>query len=263
MKKIFICGCGHSGTSLMTAMLGAHSRIYSIYEETRIFSRLDTPAAEKDVTEFFAKWEASPEVGGKDHICEKTPRHIRHLAFIRRMYPDATIITPVRDARDVALSMKLRRETVEEGIWRWTRDNGIIRKRMNNQKDIVPYRYEDLIADPTAVLTMLCEKIGVDFEPAMLEYYKDERTWDKGAARTEVDSLYNSGELISGKKHRELRNWQVHQPLLDRRELWRTGLTPEEAAEVEERCGKLMAYFNYPLSRDEEAPDAPVQVQAN
>lgn len=261
MKKIFICGCGHSGTTLMTAMLGAHPQIFSIYVETRVFMKAHK--GEAGIRAFFDKWESSEEIGSADYLCEKTPQHIRRLDLIRRIYPDATIITPIRDARDVTLSIKLRKELLEEGITHWLKDNTIIRDRMENEKDIVPYRYEDLIDDPQAILTMLCEKIGVAFDPKMLEYHKDERDWWRAERRDEVESLYKSGEPIAGDKHRELRNWQLHQPILDRRARWRTGLTEDEVAEIEERCGELMQYFHYTLSRDEKPTDETAQVAAS
>ena len=38
---IFVCGCGHSGTSLLAAMLGSHKDIYAINVETYCFTRID------------------------------------------------------------------------------------------------------------------------------------------------------------------------------------------------------------------------------
>ncbi|HWV57097.1 MAG TPA: hypothetical protein VNZ57_06465 [Longimicrobiales bacterium] len=66
----FIVGCGHSGTSLMLAVLRYHSSIYAIPRETNFAYASNPMAAMK-------RFDMRTVVAGKSRWVEKTPRHIR------------------------------------------------------------------------------------------------------------------------------------------------------------------------------------------
>src|SRR5436190_13903882 len=73
-EPIFIVGCGHSGTSLLLAILGAHSRIFAAPFESRI--------AKKATWRFRAgmrKFERWAIANGKIRWAEKTPGHILRI----------------------------------------------------------------------------------------------------------------------------------------------------------------------------------------
>jgi protein O-GlcNAc transferase len=236
LPMIFLCGCPHSGTSLLTAMVGAHPAVYSIPVETAVFSK-EKPEAE--IREVFAKYVPEAKAKGASYICEKTPNHLKRIGAMHEMFPDAPIVVIVRDARDVSASLRERDGDLEYGAKRWISFNRIAQQaQKSGSPPIHVLRYEDLVADPQAELQKMCDYIGIPFDPAMLEYYKDEREWNHAKGRAETDGKW-------GDNHRNLRNWQVHQPVMDRREKWREKLNAEEVALVEERCGALMDYFGY------------------
>jgi hypothetical protein len=56
---VFIVGCGHSGTSFLLAVLGAHSRLCAIPEETRLaYSYItDTPGLDRDADQLVTYFE--------------------------------------------------------------------------------------------------------------------------------------------------------------------------------------------------------------
>lgn len=234
MEMLFVSGCGHSGTSLITAMLGAHSEIHALPTETHAFFRLDAEAIPAFFDQHIAE---AAKQGAARYLCEKSPSHALFIDRIHRHYPEAPIVMAVRDPRDVGLSLMRRGKTLDEAIEAWLRSNSAIRAA----RGIIHFRYEDLVEGPVATLRGICDAIGLEFEPAMLRYHEDERDWFHAEGRYETD-----GSNI--RKHRILRNWQIHQPLMDRRDRWREHLSPEQVARIEESCAELMRHFGYAAS---------------
>lgn len=231
---IFICGCGHSGTTLLTAMLGAHKDIYSITEETRIF--IKDGLSDSDIRRFFLENHAAKATqDGARFLCEKTPMHIHHLHRMRSVFPGASIIIPVRDPRDVALSIKTRTGDLKFGYERWLRDNAVVlREREQNTGDTFIFRYEDFMDDVQGTLVRICDHVGIPYDPAMMEYHQEKRTWFSDQTWTGA-----AGE------HVKLRNWQVNQPIMERRGRWRDLLTADEITAIEGATKDMMTAFGY------------------
>ena len=231
---IFVCGCPHSGTSLVAAMLGAHSAVFTIPIETYVFARNDSDPVR--VRAFFEHYEA--EAQGARYLCEKTPGHTQHFDAIYSIFPEARVIAVVRDPRGVAASMRGRIGRLDAGWQRWNAANRRVRKLLASERAAHLVHYESLIGDPAATLAELCTFLGLGYEPAMLEYHRDDREWFKAKGRRDNQG---AGE----KDQREYRNWQIHQPLMDKRFEWRRLLTPEEIAQVEAECAPVMRHFGY------------------
>jgi len=235
---IFVCGCGHSGTSLITAMLGAHSRIYSIPTETQIFMR--PHLSDADIrNEMVSEYMPFVAAKGADRLCEKTPSHLHYIARIREVFETARIVIPVRDPRDVALSIKLRTGDLKLGYERWIRDNTIVLRQLESQaEDTLIFRYEDLIDDLEATLRQVCAHVGVDYETEMLQYHRDQRAWFGSEPNIPV-------QAPDAKDHVNLRNWQIKQPVMDRRGRWKSHLSPDEISTVQAACESLMSALGY------------------
>lgn len=223
----------------MLAMLGAHPDIYAIPVETGIFENEASPDC---IREFFTEFHGAVHEKGARFLCEKTPRHIEWLELMRRTFPDARIVATVRDARDVVPSIENRGYDLEFSIERWNAHTGIVRAEIERgAPDFFAYRYEDLIADAPGVLEKVCAHIGVAYSPQMLEYYKSENDWFNARKRVETAGT-------NRREHRNLRNWQLHQPLMDRRGAWRGKISDDIIAKIEDRCADLMTYFGYAAS---------------
>jgi len=222
----FVCGCGHSGTTLVAAMLGAHPSVYAIPHETSAFINSDVDAARA----LFQREYLPAALGnGATLLCEKTPLHVRRLPVVRKAFPGARIVVLVRDARDVTASIKERLGSLDEAILRWNRDNVIVRHEVERGRpDLIVVFYEELIAAPEKTLMAISAHVGVDYQPVMLEFHKDAREWFAG-----------------NDAHLRFRNWQIHQPLTDRRGRWVTILSEAEASRVEQECRALMSFFGY------------------
>jgi hypothetical protein len=228
----FICGCGHSGTSLLANMFASHPQVFIPLRETNCFL---------DKAEARASWvalRAEAQAAGRPHFAEKTPRHVRRIPLIRRLVPEARFVLMVRDGRDVAASFIRRKGAAIVGAHRWMQDNRIVRAR-EGDPDVTVLRYEDLIADTEAALRAACAFAGLRFAPEMLRYHETERLWF-GVPALER----GSGE--EGVQHTLLRNWQINQPLFDGRGAWRRLLGADDLAFFEqEEAREMLEHFGY------------------
>ena len=147
--------CGHSGTSLLLAILGEHPGIYAVQGESNI-------AMQEDHVLFSKKIESFNKLAikaGKHRWVEKTPRHILHIGKILRWSPKAKIILLVRDGRDVAYSLKQRHGDLKRGIHRWMSDNAAGKKYWKHPRVYV-IRYEDIISNFEHSISELLKFLG-------------------------------------------------------------------------------------------------------
>ena len=126
------------------------------------------------------------------------PDNILHLGLVAVLFPSARIVFCRRDPRDVCLSCYLLRFN-QLIPWAYDLvDCGLraleIERLADHWRRVLPLRmltidYETLVADLEGESRRLIEFLGLDWEPACLEFYKTERP-----------VLTSSG-------------WQVRQPL--------------------------------------------------
>lgn len=228
-RRAFICGCGHSGTTLLATLLATHDDVYLPFEETNIFFKW-TPLAWLR----YRKLEKNAERAGKHTLIEKTPRHVRRVDRIRRMVPGARFVMPVRDGRDVVASLGKRLGDPRAGLDRWISDNSLVLAE-RGRPDVLIYRYEDLVQDPRGVVAGICAFLQLPFNEDLLRFHeKASGEWGSRAA------VAQNGEHVA------LRNRQVRQPIYDGRGRWRTELGAEELAELTKGRGRaLMEAFGY------------------
>jgi hypothetical protein len=228
----FICGSGHSGTTLLANILASHPDIYVPLRETEVFLK-EPPERETRLQALLDEWRES----GRPVLVEKTPRHIRHIPEIRELVPGAKFAIPVRDGRDVTASIARRTGKPDFGARRWIKDTGLALK-YRDDPDVHVYRHEDLVADPAGALREICDFIGVAYTDDLLNYHQEERLWS-GAKRLKPVSP-------EGRKHKRYRAWQVNQPIFDSSGKWRETLTEEDLEPLLKGRGhQIMAAFEY------------------
>ncbi|MCI0401650.1 MAG: sulfotransferase [Gammaproteobacteria bacterium] len=201
---IFIGGMFKSGTTLLRAMLGQHSKIASgletywfdldwdalvgsdfavrigrlaqFYEFER--SAVDEMVrASSSVIEFLDRFLGTfARREGKRRWVEKTPGNIIHMDKIFRGWPDAKVIHIKRDPRDVYASLKQAQkwDTVEEFVERWCRFMGGAEKVQHELK-LGPDRYlevsyEKLVLQPRVVMKSVVEFVGEDWEEKVAQF---------------------------------------------------------------------------------------------
>jgi len=176
MRSAFVVGCGHSGTSIMLRLLGAHPDVYAVPGETNLFLN----GNEEIWAKALAGFDAEAAAQGKTIWIEKTPRHVLRMAKILKLRPDAQFIGMVRLPLDAACSYRGRgMVTFEVGLQRWLKYN----KALLPHKD-KPYMHfihlEALIANPQ---TICAEALSfLDLSPCDLTaYHKEPVVWYVGS----------------------------------------------------------------------------------
>ena len=108
--------------------------------------------------------------------------YIDGIPTIARLFPDCQFIHIVRDGRDVANSvLKLDwgpRDLLEAASW-WA-DHVWLCRRLGTLLGPERYcevKYEELVENPKTELSRLCDFLGEEFSPAMLEYHTSTSTY--------------------------------------------------------------------------------------
>lgn len=105
------------------------------------------------------------EVG---QLVEKTPHHLVFVKNIRSVFPDAHIVLVERDTRDVIASMLYSyfynfADNFEDAVDKVSMYNRHIDKNLDT---FIRIRYEDLSDDTEQALTLLLERLGLEYSDA-------------------------------------------------------------------------------------------------
>lgn len=197
---VFVLGCGRGGTTLMQVLLTRHPA-FAGGPETAIFTRTVNAErlAEKwprSVPQIRQMMDESPDIvafasdllndlaksEGKPRWAEKTPTHVRRLAWLLRRFPEARLIHMIRDGRDVVCSLRHHpRRTIVKGKMveldtnnpvdastrRWVGDTSA-GLAFRGHPRVMEVRYEDLVSDSEATLRRVCDFLNEPFAPEML-----------------------------------------------------------------------------------------------
>lgn len=226
--RCFVVGVGHSGTSITCAILDSHPSLSAIPGETNILFR-DTLSIKKTLR----MWDST-----YGDWVEKTPEHCCLVRKLFMVAPEAKVIWVMRHPLDV----------VGSRILRWMTERGLSREeslslntelyasrarnmlRHSDDKRIHRMRYEDLVADPQACARKVCDHLGVEYEPAMLDVGRVRRNW---YAKT-IKSAHNTR-----------RDAQVSQAIFDGRGSGAANLTPAEREVVWEDLRSIAHPMGY------------------
>jgi len=180
-EPILVVGCGRSGTTLLLSILGAHSEILPIQEESYAFYPFPFRLGE-----LIREIEAAKEQKWT-HWCEKTPKHVRAIPEIVEAFKGKVkIIHIVRDGRDVVTS---HHPNASEKYYvspeRWVADVGA---GWENKQDTLLLRYEDLVQQSGNALQVVCEYLGLKMDAKMLEFensspLQNNKAWEGGKAQ--------------------------------------------------------------------------------
>ena len=214
-NPIFIVGCGHSGTSILKKLLGNHSNIYNIKNESNLFLKVSDKKIRKKI---YKLWSYICTIEGKKRWVEKTPRHVNHINTIFDDFPNAKVIIITRHVKAVSSSIKERVGNFRSGVDRWCKDNIKWYENKNKSKCLI-LKYENLIRDTVNTFKCICNYID--------EPYQDLSNTKNNTEKINL-KIIPTGELIDGEIHNNLRKWQINQPLYDNIEESRNKLTEDD-----------------------------------
>jgi hypothetical protein len=282
----FVVGVNRSGTTLLRLMLDAHREL-AVPPETHfipdVVKACRAGAGPDEVLAFLTAYRRWPdfrldadelgrrlralapfdaggalrafyglyaEGAGKPRWGDKTPRYTRKMPLIERTLPEARFVHLIRDGRDVALSLMevhFGPDDVRGAAERWTQWIEQARRHGERVRHYLELRYEDLIADPQAILGRICEFVELPWDPAMLDYH------ERAAGR--LDEIVRDFDRASGgppipadvraHQHRHV----SQPPREDRVARWRREMPAADQAAFEEVAGGLLTSLGYPLSR--------------
>lgn len=263
---VIIASPGHSGQSWLNMLIGSHSQAVALGEISEVFGKSDLRRVcsfcegkcdfwgrfntiwnpEQDlfsqIADFSGKRVVSVSKIGDfksflnpERSTVKVIRLIRDgrafLASISRKYPNHKTAAIVQNWHDLSVQMD-----------RWTasfpRENGIT------------LRYEDILKNTESCLRKICTFIGIEFESAMLEYWK---------VQHHVIGV-NKGTLSFVKKHfgqsqstSDNHFYSSQNPARFTDERWRTEVGPEQLKIFEKIGGRLNRLYGYSPSFSEPA----------
>jgi tetratricopeptide (TPR) repeat protein len=194
---VFIVGMPRSGTSLVEQIAASHSRVFGageLEDVSRIAATIhaaerDLPADQLDpdlVRRLADGYVAHLQSlgAGAARVIDKMPDNIFHLGLIAVLFPAARIILCQRDARDTCLSCYFHL-FADRGVFTYDlADCG--RQFLEVDRlathwlgelpiEMLVIDYEALVADLEGESRRLIEFLGLDWEPACLDFHKTER----------------------------------------------------------------------------------------
>ena len=240
MNVAFITGCGHTGTTLLARIIGSHSQIFLPLRETNIFlaynALIHNSLLENEILN------AKKEKPNAVYFIEKTPRHIWHVDYIRRVVKDSKFIFVTRDGYDVIASLYKRNHNISESISRY-KDDSLLTIRQLDQNDSILVKYEDVLSNTGKELTNICDFLGLKYEKEILNYHQTLVSWNN------FDPIKKGDGLEEGDGHNYLRSWQANQPIYRHSVPWKEIIPKEhwdEVLDFFDKCGnKIMINLGY------------------
>ena len=195
---IFIVGLPRTGTTLTERILSSHSRVESIGETfampqilqqvsgvdgTAVMSpAVIAAAAGKDIGLIADGYlqAVSYRLGDKPLFIEKLPENMLYLGFIAKAYPHARLVHLRRNPMDACFALYkqsfFRFAYTLDNLGRYyvAHDRLVRHWRSLLGARMVEVEYEALIADQEGQTRRLLERLGLEFEPACLDFDRNE-----------------------------------------------------------------------------------------
>jgi len=199
---VFVLGLPRSGTTLIEQVLASHSQVHGAGElrlgrqsfesisgvigkegpPLECVPLLDQGSIVRLAEKHLDKWkELAP--GPFPRITDKMPDNYMYMGFLSMLFPNATFIHCRRDLRDVAVSCWMT--DFRSIVWANTIDHISSRfkqyhRLMEHWRSVLPVPihevdYEETVDDLEAVARRLVAACGLEWEPACLEFHRNER----------------------------------------------------------------------------------------
>jgi tetratricopeptide (TPR) repeat protein len=194
---IFIVGLPRTGTTLTERILASHSQVESIGETQflqmtlrRISGVESIDSMNPAMIEAAARQDiglvadgymdaVAYRLGDERMFIDKLPFNFLYLGFIAKAWPDAGLIYLRRNPMDTCFAMYkqsfFRYAYSLENVGRYyvAHDRLLRHWRQVLGERLIEIEYESLVADQEGQTRMLLQRLGLEFEPACLEFEKN------------------------------------------------------------------------------------------
>jgi len=192
---VFVVGLPRTGTTLTERIIASHSQVESadetfflqiaIRRASGVQSREDMSprmierAAREDPSAIAHSYlgAVSYRLSGKPLFIDKYPFNFLYLGFIARAFPDARIVHLRRNPMDACFAMYKQSFfkfafTLDDLARYYVAYDRLSRHWREHLGDrIVEVEYEKLVSDPDGQIRNLLERLGLEFEPACLDFH--------------------------------------------------------------------------------------------
>jgi tetratricopeptide (TPR) repeat protein len=197
-SPVFIVGMPRSGTTLLERMLGSHAALAGVGELTAIgYLTLALEAGGQGYPEClphlppatlaaraadYRRQAAAAGAGDRTPV-DKMWQNFEHLALVRRLFPGARVVHCRRHPLDAGLSCYTQHFFGAgaldfcyslQDIAAWYREYDRLMNVWHEALDppLLEVRYERLVADPERELRRALDFLGLDFDPACLDFHR-------------------------------------------------------------------------------------------
>ncbi|MET8869022.1 sulfotransferase [Nonomuraea sp. NPDC004580] len=183
---VFLLSSVRSGSTLLRVMLNSHSQVHAPIEThfRRVSVGLGTDPV-RQAMELLGHTHSDIEHlvwdrllhreltrSGKRVLAEKTPSNVFAWRRIAACWPDARFVFLLRHPMSIVQSWHEAdpgKRPMEEAVPRTLSYMTYLQEARTHLEGLT-LRYEDLVAGPEAELRRLCAFLGLEYEPAMLDY---------------------------------------------------------------------------------------------
>jgi tetratricopeptide (TPR) repeat protein len=191
---VFIVGMPRSGTSLIEQIAASHSRVFGAGELGEFANICEALSAQNGSSPpgswepGFARQLADRHLAylqalgnGADRVIDKMPDNIFFVWLVAALFPKARVIWCRRDLRDVCLSCYFQHFT-EGHLYTYDLADCAARALQVDRLaaywlEVLPLKvlvmdYEELVAEPERESRRLIEFLGLEWEPACLDFHR-------------------------------------------------------------------------------------------
>lgn len=195
-KFFFLAGCGHTGSSIIARYFGAHDEIFLIPKESGLLLANRYHLFDNLINDLIKQKSSA----NKKYILEKTPRHIWHFDYARKIIPNCSFFVSFRNPISTLISLKKRYNCWDLSLQR-LRDDTVMGLRQLGNKDVKPILFELFSINPQKYFDHCFNSFELKSSREMLNFYKLKIDWNK------------IGDNIVTDEHDKLRYNQVNSAL--------------------------------------------------
>lgn len=173
----------------------------------------------------FLVYDTVREVTGAAMVVDSSKSYLKAVELHRQNPRDVRILLLTRDGRGVMYSNMKRKRSRAESVAGWVNQYARALPLLRRHVDpahVFQVKYEDLAADPSSEMRRICDYLGLQFEPGMLDF----------AAVTHHST---DGNDMRFSRHSEIR--------IDMK--WKQALTAADLRYFERRAGALNNELGY------------------